>query len=183
MNHSSRSAADTHVPICHHEQCFPLVSWHGDDVVSQNIHQQGSARSCRIPPGSDPLPYWPSRLQAAIAPCVMPGAGCHQLPGACGAAAAVKEGLHALIFSFPTTSCWSRGIWLSSADLSLVPGQEGKSAAGSPLWNTSTQEGEIPSKSSSKSCQCMIPPQEHQQAPAEQGQEASVSEWFVAGLC
>lgn len=97
----------------------------------------------------------------------MPRAGCHQLPGACGAAAAVKEGLHSLIFSFQTTSCWSRGIWQSSADLSLVPGREGKSAAGSPLWNMSTQPGEIPSKSSSRRCQFMILLQEHQEAPAE----------------
>lgn len=122
--------------------------------------------AAEFPQGLIP-PYLPSRLRAAISPCVMPGAGCHQLPGACGAAAAVKEGLHSLIFSFQTTSCWSRGIWQSSADLSLVPGWEGKSAAGSPLWNMSTQEGEIPSKSSSKSCQCVIPPQENQEAPAE----------------
>lgn len=168
MNHSSRSAADTHVPICHHERRFPSVSWHGDDVLSQNIHQQGSARGCCIPPGLSP-PNSPSRLQAAIAPCGMPRAGCHQRPGACGAAAAVKEGLRSLIFSLQTTSCWSRGIWQSSANLSPVPGREGKSVAGSPLWNThtGTQEGEVPPKPSSQSGRCVIPLQEHQEAPAE----------------
>lgn len=125
--------------------------------------------AAEFPQGLTPPPNSPSRLQDAIAPCAMSRAGCHQLPGACGAAAAVKEGLHSLIFSFQTTSCWSRGIWQSSADLSLVLGWEGKSVAGSPLWNThtGTQAGEIPSKSSSKSCQRVIPLQEHQEVPAE----------------
>lgn len=128
--------------------------------------------AAELPQGLTP-PYSPSRLQEAIAPCVMPGAGCHQLPGACQATVAIKEGLRSLIFSFQTTSCWSRGIWQSSADLSLVLGQEGKSAQALHCGtHTGTQASEIPSKSSSRICQGVIPLQEHQGAPAEPEQRS-----------
>lgn len=144
--------------------------------------------AAELPQGLNP-PYSPSRLQAAIAPREMPGAGCHQLPGACGAAAAIKEGLHSLIFSFQTTSCWSRGIWQSSADLSLVLGQEGKSVAGCPLWNPHGSSGRrdpitILLQKLSRRDPTARAPRGPSRARAEVDfQEASVSEWFVACLC
>lgn len=126
-------------------------------------------------------PNLPSGLPAAIAPHVMPGAGCQ------GAAAAVKEGLHSLIFSFQTTSCWSRGIWQSSANLSLVPGWEGKSAAGSPAPHRHSGGGDPTKILLQKLSEC-DPTARAAGGPSRarasvNSQQSSVSEWFSVCWC
>lgn len=102
MNHSTPSATDTYVPVRRCERCFPLASRPGDDALPQNICP---ARRCPQPPRSPrgcPCHGFTGRAANSNRPVQNVRGQVSPAPRAAGArgAAAVKEGLRSLIFSF-----------------------------------------------------------------------------------